>query len=91
MNAVHMPGFTAETSLNRTKYRMIAVHGSPPGAGAVVPQAPVCSPCSNFLVGKRTCCDIKVGRGPQGEPVISVGACNEENCGLLSDLVGIFT
>ncbi len=85
---MNMPGFNAETSLyrTRTKYLMIGAHGSLQGAGAVVPQMPVCSKCSNFPIGKRVCCDIRVERGPDGTPHISVGACHDQYCGLLVDL-----
>src|SRR4051794_10482840 len=89
MKGVTMPGFSAETSLERTRrqYRGKGVHGSP-RAGAVVPQLPVCSPCTNSILGTRVCCDVKVGQGPDGDPVISVGACTTEFCGVLADIFG---
>jgi hypothetical protein len=51
-----MPGFTAETSLHRTKnsYRASSAHGALPGAVGVVPQkGTACYECSNWSAGTQ--------------------------------------
>jgi hypothetical protein len=91
MKIINTPKFTAETSLRRTraKYRMTGGHGSLPETGAVVPQASVCSPCTNVIAGRMSCCDIKVGRDPNGRAVVSMGRCRDQNCGALSGLIDL--
>lgn len=88
-----MPGFTAETSLHRAKtfYRTTGGTGVPSEAGKVVPQAAICTQCSDQWSGFRECC---VGGDIQCEPEVGcrpVGQrCHYEPCGLLLQLQSFF-
>jgi hypothetical protein len=88
MNAVNMPGFTAEASLYRTmtNYRAKGVSGFLPRAGAVVTQLPVrpgCGDCTSLTWPNGTptgacakaCCDV-------------LGRCWTETCPCGSGISG---
>jgi hypothetical protein len=86
---MNMPGFTAETSLYRSKtnYNMVGAHGALPRAGAVVPQNQLaCGDCSGSLLGVKGCCAFNCNT--------KLGLCgcigNSANvpCGDLIDWVG---
>ncbi len=91
---MNMPGFSAETSLYRTRtsYRMLGTRGSLPGAGAVVPQLmqTVCSRCSNPILGKISCCEVEVSTGPGDVPVLTTGRCYTARCGVAGAILDIF-
>jgi hypothetical protein len=57
MSTTNMPRFTAETSLYRSKtnYSMVGARRDLPSGGAVVPQTPVCSECTNPILGTKAC------------------------------------
>jgi hypothetical protein len=82
MKTMNLPGFTAESSLDRSSSncRMKSVHGSLPTPGAVVPQlrvsaGPGCGECTRLRwpdgtptgACARACCDV-------------LGRCSTETC-----------
>ncbi len=80
-----IPGYTAETSLYRTKANYCLVGAHAPGAGVVVPQlSKACTECTGFFIGTRTCCDVEVLFCMPGVPcIVNFKNCHSENCGLL--------
>jgi hypothetical protein len=92
MSTTNMPGFTAETSLYRSKtnYSMVGAHGALPSGGAVVPQTWVSSKCSNPILGTNSWCDFNCN--PDYPHLCGCSDIQYDvPCGLLVDLlVSIF-
>jgi hypothetical protein len=85
---MRIPGYTAQTSLykTRTNYRSVGTHD--PGTGEVVPQlSRVCTECSGFFFGSRNCCDVEILYcNPTGPCLVNILNCQNENCGLIGKL-----
>jgi hypothetical protein len=90
---MRIPGFTAESSLYKTKtsYRASSFHGALSQGGGIVPQkGTACYQCSSWLLGSQYCCDGGVVIcTPEGVCHIEGDICYTRPCGLLPWLVDI--